>query len=188
MRVVVLPTAVDVSRRPDHTVTAILGGLTASSYENNQLQYARLPIEAGQVVIIVPDLPQYAAQARAVLPPTVTLSDALRNIASVPLLIDALRRGDHKLLRGALTDHLIAPTRLASIPGISEVIDVALHNNATGVVLCGTGPSLIAFAPRDHKPIADAMIAVFADHSIPSRAWVIPLDTQGIVLSAAQST
>lgn len=178
--------AVDVSRRADHAVTAILGGLTATVLEGESLTYARLPLEAMQAVLVVPDLPDYA-QSRLAVAQRAPLVDALHNLSRLPLLLDALRRGDFDMLAQGLDDKLIAPARLAQIPGAKTVIDAAVQNGASGVVLCGTGPAMLAFAPRDHRTIADEMRRAFADHRVEARTWIVPVDTQGLVLSAARS-
>jgi len=184
--------AVEVSRRADHAVTALLGGLTASQMPTiemagSTLQYARLPVEAMPTVIVVPQIERYAESARASVPAKVSLSDALTDLGALPLLIDALRRGDHTLLRAGLRDTLIAPLRLKYIPGVDAVMAAAYKAGASGVALCGTGPALIAFGKKDHQKTADAMVGAFAAHGVTARAWVTSIDTQGIVLSAARS-
>lgn len=179
--------AVEVSRRADHTVTAMLGGLTASRFEDENLTYARLPVEPMQTVIVVPELSSYAASARANIPDRVALADALYDLSALPLLMDALRRGDHALIRAGLQDRLIAPSRLVQIPGANDVIAAAQNSGASAVALCGAGPALVAFAPRDHHLIADAMLAAFENHGVSARSWIVPVDMQGIVLSAART-
>ncbi|MBK8026405.1 MAG: homoserine kinase [Chloroflexi bacterium] len=179
--------AVGVSRRPDHSVTAFFGGLTASQYVDEALSYAQLPIQAMQTVVVLPEIADFAVTARAAIPERVPLGDALSNLAALPLLIDGLRREDHALLRAGLLDALIAPHRSSHIPGFEEVRQAALDLGASGITLCGAGPALIAFAPRDHSSIADAMVHAFSGHGVSARSWVIPIDTQGIVLSAARS-
>lgn len=180
--------AVEVSRRPDFVVTALHGGLTASqATDNGAPLYARLPIEAMQTVIVLPDLPRYAEQARTMVPAKIAFVDALANLSAVPLLLDALRRGDHAMLRVSLRDTLIMPLRLRAIPGGQKAVEAGYAAGASGIAVCGTGPALIAFAKKDHAGIAAAMLDILSDHGVSGRSWVAPIDTQGIVLSAAHS-
>ncbi len=178
-----------VTRRADHAVTAMLGGLTATQMEDvpGEMRYARLPVEAMQTAIVLPDVPGYAESARASIPKKVALEEALANLNALPLLLDALRRGDHALLRAGLHDGLIAPLRLPSIPGADAAIAAAYRAGASGVALCGMGPALIAFGRKDQRGIADAMVSAFEARGVVARGWVVPIDTQGIVLSAART-
>ncbi|MCK6579786.1 MAG: hypothetical protein L6Q98_16975 [Anaerolineae bacterium] len=179
--------AAEVSRRPDHAVTAFFGGLTASRAAGDTLTYARLPVEPMQTVVIVPEIADYESAARAAVPDRVALADALDTLGALPLLLDALRRGDHTLLGAGLRDSLIAPARLAQIPGATDAIALAEANGASGVALCGAGPALLVFAPRDHRLVAEGMVAAFASQGVTARALLTAIDTQGIVLSAARS-
>jgi len=176
--------AAEVCQRPDHAVTAIHGGLTSSLFDGDALLYRRLPIQAQQLIVIVPQIEHYEPRPR---PERVLMSDAQHNLACLPLVIDALRLGDLTLLGHVLNDQLIAPAQTAAIPGCDHVITVAKHNGASAVTFSGNGPALIAFAPANHRLLADGMIDAFADADVKARAWVVPLDTQGVVISMAQS-
>ena len=65
--------------------------------------------------------------------------------------------------------------------------DLARLAGALGLTISGHGPALIALAAKDHWQIADAMVAAFANAGVKARAWVVPVDTQGVVISAVQS-
>ena len=89
--------------------------------------------------------------------------------------------------RIVLEDRLIAPLLIAAIPGFDHVVTVAKRSGASAVTLSGNGPALIAFAPSHQRQLADTMVDAFASAGVTARAWVVPLDTQGVVISVAQS-
>jgi homoserine kinase len=185
-RETIITLAAEVCQRPDHAVTAIHGGMTSSILDGKMLLYRRLPVQPSglQMVVVVPELPQHEARPNL---ERVPIADALHNLACLPLVIDALRLGDLTLLAHVLEDRLIAPAQIAAIPGCEHVITVAKGNGASAVTLSGSGPALIAFAPANHRLLGDGMVDAFADAGVTARAWVVPLDTQGVVISMAQS-
>ena len=171
--------------RPDHAVTALLGGLTTSLLlDDDRLIYRSLPVAAFQVVVAVPQLDHYAPPA---LPSRIDVGDALHDLSRLPLLIEALRSGDHDLLAASLDDRLLAPLLQRAIPGFDHVVTVAKRNGASAVAISGGGPALIAFARSQPQPLAEAMTAAFTAAGIDVRTWIVPVDRQGVVLSVAQS-
>ncbi len=170
--------------RPDHAVTALLGGLTTSLMDDDHLIQRSLPVAAFQVVVAVPQLDEY-------IPPALTgridVDDALYDLSRLPLLIEALRSGDHDLLAHSLDDRLLAPLLQRAIPGFDHVVTVAKRNGASAVAVSGGGPALIAFARSQPQPLAEAITAAFAAAGIDVRTWIVPVDRQGVVLSLAQS-
>ena len=180
----VLTLAAQFSHRADYAATAILGGLTSSIMDGDSLIYRSLPIQAIQTVVVVPQLDNYDPPNA---PERVLLADALHNLACVPLLIEALHHGDTALLAHVLDDRLILPLRKAAIPGFDHVVSIAKRGGASAVILSGSGPALIAFAPANHRQLGAAMVDAFASIGITARSWVAPVDTQGVVISVAQS-
>ncbi len=179
--------AAQLCRRADHAVGAILGGLSASLLDGERVIYRALPIQSMPVAVVFPDLPDYPAHAS--LPDRVPMANAFYSLARLPLVTEAFRLNDLKLLAEALDDHLIAPTRRTAIPGWDSVVTAARTSGTSAISLCGDGPSLIAFAPTsaDHRQIANAMVRAFAEASVKARGWVTQVDTQGVVISVAQS-
>lgn len=165
--------------------TTLLGGLTAGVLDGDTLIYRAIPVQAMKVVVVVPEIEDYAA--RTSVPERVTFADAVHNLSRVPLLTEGLRAGDLKLIGRALDDKLRTPSLSARIPGYQHVIEIARRAGASAVTISGDGPALVAFAERDHERVSEAMVAAFAGADVQARAWVLPLDTQGVVISAAQS-
>ncbi|MCA9902906.1 MAG: hypothetical protein KC547_03535 [Anaerolineae bacterium] len=172
--------------RPNQATAAILGGLTVAVLDNDTLIYRSLPVETFQLVIVAPDLDEYAEALRDAVPERVLLRDAAANLARVPLLLDALRSGDMYLLDQVADDRLYAPHIREHLPGFHEAVAAARRAGAKSLLLA-RGGILIAFAEHDHRQIAQAMQAALQNAGSTVHYWVLPIDRQGIVISVAQT-
>jgi homoserine kinase len=170
--------------RAESVVAAMLGGLAVVFTERDRLIYRPLAIKAGQIVLALPKISRYSPPA-----PTerVRLEDALANLARMPLLIEALREGNLKMLGEALEDRLHKPRIAPSITGYGHVEEMARRSGAQAVTLVGNGPALLAFTESRPERVAEAMRSAFESAGVTARTWVLPVDTQGVVISAAQS-
>ena len=168
---------------PDNVAAALLGGLTLVSASGEELLARTLPVPPLRVVIVLPHLRLSTAEARAVLPAQVPLKDAVFNIGHAVFTVQALTSGDMDLLRWAVADKLHQPYRKNLIAGYDAVVAEARKAGAAAVALSGAGPSLIAFASDKHETIATAMKAAFTAHNVASRAFVLPVDRQGVQVS-----
>jgi homoserine kinase len=164
-------------------VSSILGGLTTSLLEGSSLVYRSLPVAALRLVLALPDLNTDPAQV--VLPERLPLRDALENLNRVPLLLEALRAGDLDLLAQAADDRLLAPRFRPLIKGYDRVLAAA--KDAGAVVVIPSGLALLIFAAIEHDRIATAVQTAFQLAGVRSRTWTLPIDRQGVVISAAQS-
>lgn len=186
-RTEILQAAAQISGQPDGVMTSLLGGLTAGILDGDKLIYRAIPVQALKVVVVVPEIDGYENQAKTALPERVALADALYNLSRVPLLTEGLRAGDFKLIGSALDDRLRTPALAARITGFQHVVEIARRAGAIAVTISGDGPALVAFAERNHETVGEVMVAAFANAGIKARMWVLPLDTQGVMISTAQS-
>ncbi|MFN8531014.1 MAG: hypothetical protein U0670_20615 [Anaerolineae bacterium] len=183
-----LKIAAQVTGRADQAVTTMVGGLTITTQDGERVLYRSLPVTAMKVVIVLPTLPNYLEQIRYAIPDRLPVRDMLHNLSRLPFLIEALRTGDFALAGQAMEDHLFAPYRAVNIPGFEDAVQVAKLNGAASVTLCGNGPAVLALAANNHQRIAEVITGVFEDIGISAKAWVLPIDTQGVVLSVAQTS
>lgn len=170
----------------DNIVTSVLGGLTASFMNEQDLIYRALPVSTLKVVVVLPEVEDY--RANTALPENIPVKDAAYNLGLLPLLLNALKDGDFRLLAQTLDDKLRLPYFLPAIRGYAHVSDAAKQAGAAVITLCGDGPALLAFAEDKHEKISKAMQEAFLDEGLKSRGWVLPIDTQGVVISAMQSS
>lgn len=180
----ILEIAAQFTHQPDCTVTTILGGLTGSLLDGDSLIYRAFPAAPLTVVVALPQLDGYAADP---FPERVPTADALFNLSRAPLLLDALREGDLKLIAQVLDDRLHTPHLKPHISGYERAAEMALRAGALAVTLSGDGPALLVFAKDNHERIATTIEIAFENAGVKSRTWVLPVDTQGVVVSVARS-
>lgn len=178
----VLALAVQVSGQPEHAVTTILGGLNACLCAEDGLVYRTLPAAPLQAVIALPaiDLPE------VLLPERVARSVALEALRHVPLLVEGLRVGDVPLLAQAFEDRLSTPQVEPLIAGLPAVRTALAALGPAAVTIVGSGPALLIFSTAHVKSVQAAIVEAFAEHKVSVRTWAAPIDTQGVLVSAAQ--
>ncbi|MDX6380198.1 MAG: homoserine kinase [Rubrobacteraceae bacterium] len=165
---------------PDNAAPALLGGLVIGTLTPEGISAVRLEPKDLKAVVAVPDFAVSTTAARHALPDSVPHKDASFNVGRAGLLLGALATGEYDLLRVAMQDRLHQPYRSHLIPGLEDVIEAALANNAYGACLSGSGPTVLAFAPEEHaQKIAAAMRSTFEQHGVQAKAWALEVDLSG---------
>jgi homoserine kinase len=141
-----LDLAIAIEGHPDNVAPAMLGGcqLSASRWDN---AWEICPIDWHAdiaIAVAIPDFELSTAQARAVLPQTVPMADAIFNASHLALLTQALNKGNAQWLQTALQDRLHQPYRQSLIKGIKDVEKAAIAAGAYGMVISGAGPTLLS--------------------------------------------
>lgn len=175
------------SRQPIHTLTSILGGLNAVAALPDlahPLLSTALPVASMRVILV---LPQTAAE-RGRAPRSVSLADTQHNLSRLPLMLAALREGNYGLLAHTLADRVLLPQLQVAgyeiAQGVVEAFAASAHCVLTTV---GSRDALLIFAEREHQRLADALAEAFDDAGLDARLWLLPMDTQGVIISLAQS-
>ncbi len=186
-RMELLSIAAQINQQPVRTASAILGGLNAGVLHDDKLLYRTLPLTPFRLVVAVPQIDDYHERISSATQELVRFADAADNLKRLPLLLDALRTGDLELAGQMLTDKLRIASLSPHIPGYHHVVEMAHRAGAIAVTLSGDGPAIIALATNSHSKIMEAIQFAFEQSSVETRAWVLAVDTQGIVVSIAQS-
>ena len=140
-----LEVAVDIEGHPDNVGACLRGGLVIAYLSERGWRAERMdPHPSLRPVLLVPEderLP--TADARRVLPQTVSLTDAAFNAGRAALVVRAMTERP-ELLAPALEDRLHQPRRLPLVPAARAVFEELRHS---GIPVCvaGAGPSLLAF-------------------------------------------
>lgn len=185
-RRVLLRLAADLEGHPDNVAAALLGGVVIVAAEGGELHTGRfLPRLDLDLVLAIPDLAVATEEARAILPRTVSLSDAVFNVSHAALLVTALLTGDESLLPPALDDRLHQPHRQRLVPGFAAVVAAARDAGAYGAVLAGSGSTIAAFsAPVRSAAVGAAMRQAFARHDLTAAIRTAQVDPHGAVVQA----
>ncbi|CAA9382397.1 MAG: Homoserine kinase [uncultured Rubrobacteraceae bacterium] len=165
---------------PDNAAPALLGGLVIGTLTPTGISAVRLEPRDLGVAVAVPDFAVSTTAARRALPENVPHRDAVFNVGRSGLLLGALATGEYHLLRVAMQDRLHQPYRAHLVPGLEAVIEAALGHGAHGACLSGSGPTVLAFTPRDLAPaVAAAMKKTFESGGTTARSWALDVDLMG---------
>jgi homoserine kinase len=165
---------------PDNAAPALLGGLVIGTLTPVGVSAVRLEPKDLKVVVAVPDFAVSTTAARRALPDSVPHRDAAFNVGRSGLLLGALATGEYHLLRVAMQDRLHQPYRSHLIPGLEDVIEVALKTGAHGACLSGSGPTVLAFAPETRaREIASAMKTAFEARGVVAESLALDVDLAG---------
>ncbi|MGH3089519.1 MAG: homoserine kinase [Rubrobacteraceae bacterium] len=170
----------DLDGHPDNAAPALLGGLIIGTLTPEGIKSVRLEPKDLAAAVVVPDFTVSTSSARHALPESVPHRDAVFNVGRSGLLLGALATGEYDLLRVAMQDRLHQPYRAHLIPGLEEVIEAALESGAYGACLSGSGPTVLAFSPKEHaQKIAGSMRRAFEDRGTQAKAWALGVDLAG---------
>lgn len=129
---------------PDNILPAIIGGITVGGIDGDDVRYVRIaPPAAMRLCVFVPPFTLSTRKARAALPKSITMQDAVFNLSHAALLTGALATGDLSLLSFAVQDRLHQPYRRPLVPGYDEIERIAKAHGALCVYLSGAGPCMI---------------------------------------------
>lgn len=171
---------------PDNVAAALLGGLTVACWSEGRVVTASLPVPSAiRWVVLIPEVQASTAEARAILPQTVSRADAVFNLQRVGLLLAALRGGRADLLAVAMEDRLHQPYRRRLFPWMDRVTAAARSAGAAGCVLSGAGPSLLAAVEGGAESVAKAMESALRESGVSGRAVALEVDPAGTVWEPA---
>lgn len=174
-----LKLATEMEGHPDNVAPALFGGLVVSVMTHEEIITKRYEIPELTLVIVKPIIDWPTRTARAVLPKSVSRTDAIHNIGRATLVVDALRTGDLSLLQKVMDDRIHQPYRLRHISGGMAAYKTAKQFGAAA--LSGAGPSIINFVPPENAEQARKEIAqIFQERGIETREIVTKPANQGV--------
>jgi homoserine kinase len=136
----VYPHAVDIEGHPDNVAAALFGGFVVCTPQSAQ----RFDPPAGlEGVIAIPPDPVPTHEARAALPATVPIADAVANIASASMLVLGLAKDDFSLIGQGLADRIHQNRRAHLYPRSMELLANAEALGAVGATISGAGPAVL---------------------------------------------
>src|SRR4051812_49639412 len=136
----VYPHAVEIEGHPDNVAAALFGGFVICTPEGAQ-RFDPAPGLEG--VIAIPPDPVATHEARAALPATVPITDAVHNIAHASMLVLGLAKDDFSLIGAGLSDRLHQDARAHLYPRSMELAKRAEEIGAVGATISGAGPTVL---------------------------------------------
>jgi homoserine kinase len=148
------------SRHFDNVAAALYGGFTVvSDLKTRTVIQLRPP--RFQIVVVLPDISVETRRARAILPRTVPMEHAVRNVGLASGMMHAMIKRNVRQIGAYLDDKLALPYRSALIPGYESVRDAAVKAGAYGVSIGGSGPAVFAITQGNAQRIRKAMVGAF---------------------------
>jgi homoserine kinase len=164
-----LALASEVEGHPDNVAAALLGGIVVCADGLTQ----RIDPPAGlAALLVVPERAVRTAQARAALPASVPLADAVHNTAHGALLMLGLAGGDLDLVAAGLSDRLHQPYRAHLYPRSAELLERAVSLGALGATISGAGPAVLVWTRSESREDVAAAVREYAAgwaqvHAVP---------------------
>jgi homoserine kinase len=134
--------ASELEGHPDNVSAALDGGLVICQNGDAHRFEAPMGLEA---VLVVPDTPVRTAEARAALPATVPIDDAVFNVAAASTLTLGLATGSWDLIAAGLADRLHQDHRAHLFPRSAELLRHATEHGALGATISGAGPTVLVW-------------------------------------------
>ena len=143
----ILALAVELEGHPDNVGAAIEGGFVVCDGAVVRRFEPPMGLEG---VLVVPDELVRTEQARAALPDTVPIADAVFNVAHAAELMLGLCTGDWELIAAGLGDRLHQPYRAHLYPRSAELLERAAADlGALGATISGAGPTVLVWTQHE---------------------------------------
>ncbi len=176
-----LGVAAEVDGHAENAAASMLGGLVAATFVDGRAVARRFQLDpALTFVVLVPERRLATKSARAALPVTVALADAVFDLGRLPLLLAGL--ADHSLLLpAAAEDRLHQPPRSALFPEADELIGRLVAGGARMASWSGAGSCIIGVCHRDLGPaLRDAGEAALAECAVAGESLLLEADLEGL--------
>ncbi|HEY5429505.1 MAG TPA: homoserine kinase [Solirubrobacteraceae bacterium] len=132
--------AIALDGHPDNVSAALDGGFVICDGPRAHRLEPPLGLEA---VLVIPAAAVRTEQARAALPTTVPLADAVANVASAAILTAGLLTGNLEQIAEGLRDRLHQPYRAHLYPRSAALVEQARELGALGATISGAGPTVL---------------------------------------------
>jgi homoserine kinase len=170
----VLALATEIEGHPDNVAAAIEGGLVICDGTRVHRFEPPMGLEA---VLVVPDQPLSTAAARAALPSSVPISDAVFNVAHASTLVLGLARADWDLIAAGLDDRLHQRARAHLYPRSADLVRRATSFGALGATISGAGPAVLVWS--HYEQTGGVVEALDRETEGWARVLRAPFETQG---------
>lgn len=148
----ILDEAYALEGHPDNVAACWLGGFVAAACEGPKVRVAQVtPPPAWRAIVALPAEPLSTTKARAVLPASYPLSDAVANLQSVSLLGLAFAQGRADLLRLAMRDRIHQPYRAPICPLLPLLLPLVGNYGILGAALSGAGPAVLVIVDGERN-------------------------------------
>ncbi len=181
----ILSLVIDQEGHPDNALPAFLGGFACAAGRRG----LRTPVSPRlKFIALIPDQELETKKARAVLPKSIPLGDAVKNVQNTSLITAAFFTKTYEMLAGAFEDQLHQPARSRLLPALFPVIQAAERAGALGGFLSGAGSTIMAVTLENPQQIAIAMAQAAKKLSMTGEIRILTADNEGVQLIPRRSS
>jgi len=165
----------------DNAAPSLLGGFTLI-HSLNPIDVISLPTpESFFCAIVHPDLHIKTKDAREILPKSVSLSTATKQMGHIASFVSGLYTEDMEIIRRSFIDEIAEPHRSKLIPGYDAVKSAAISLGALGCGISGSGPSMFALCANQElaQKAGEAMVGAFHAVGLMSELFISKISSQG---------
>ncbi len=171
----------------DNVAPCLFGGIVACLPGDGEVVHILpLPVPDGLLVVAVkPEYDVKTSDARAALPKTVSMDDAVHTAAATAAFVMGLANGDYALMARGCDERLATPSRKGFVRGYEGVVAAARRVGAVGAGLSGSGPTIYALSDDRETAIeiAEAMVDAFSEAGATAKAVISGVDPHGAQVS-----
>lgn len=137
---------------PDNISASLLGGVTISYADADELAVVHVPQADIGVIILVPPAVFLTSESRGLLPETLEYRNAISSSAAANVVSAAIARGDWQTAgRMMEKDEFHEPYRKGKFPGFEEIRSTSREAGAYGSAISGAGPSLLIMVEKGRE-------------------------------------
>ncbi|HSA83580.1 MAG TPA: homoserine kinase [Patescibacteria group bacterium] len=177
-----LPYIIEMERgqNPDNVTPALFGGMVVMTSDKGKLVYIplRFPKKI-KAILYTPNFAMDTAMTRKLMPTTYSKEDVVFSTGRVGLFLAALQTKKYELFRLAMQDIIHQPTRTKIFPQMPKLIAAANESGALGAALSGGGSSIIAFADKNSKKIAEVLEKTGQMYGLQGRVVILTANNTG---------
>lgn len=172
--------AVELEGHPDNVGAALYGGFVlcppALDGQPSPRPVRLDPPQGVEGVLVVPHEGVPTERARAAMPASVAVADAIANVAAASQLVLGVERSDLTLIARGLADRLHQPHRAHLYPRSMELLAEARDLGAIGATVSGAGPALLFWCFwQDTGKVTEALRRRVGDWAEVRRAPFTPM-------------
>lgn len=170
------------SAHADNVAPCIYGNFTLIT-NYSPLEIVNIPSPENLFVVILhPQIELKTIDSRNALPKEISLTLATTQWASLGGFIAALYLHNYELMKKNIKDVIAEPHRKKFIPHFEKLKEIALHNDAIGFGISGSGPSTFALCHTKTKAenVYKALNEFYKTTQIPYQIHLCSINKRGV--------
>ncbi len=181
----ILKIAYPLEGHPDNLTASLLGGWVLSWASEGEVDAVRLLESLScRFVVLIPEATVATPEARAILPDSYSLGEAVFNLQRCALLVHALQTGEKTLLKEASRDRLHQEYRARLVPGLPallnwEGVEEDWGSSLLATFISGSGSAVVALVEDNERDIGRWMVETLAREGTAANYKVLELDPVG---------